>query len=72
MRCDTTVFAPKWGHVPRHVLPTTCPPELRRCIDKATARCRSSALEKASAHKAQKQMELIGQQNAVDLIGNTR
>lgn len=63
---------PGRGPVPRRVLPASCPPALRRRIDEATARCGSEATRKLDAHKVQKDLELVGQQNALDLIGNTR
>lgn len=63
---------PEKGAIPRHVFLARCPPELQRRIDEASARCRGAAQTRINAHKAQKQLELQGQQNALDLIDGPR
>ncbi|CAG9982154.1 unnamed protein product [Clonostachys byssicola] len=63
---------PEKGAIPRHVFLARCPPELQRRIDESSARCRGTAQTRLNAHKAQKQLELQGQQNALDLIDGPR
>lgn len=63
---------PEKGPIPRHVLPPTCPPELRRRVDEATVRCRNSATAKLEAQSAQAQLERRGQEMALDLVRDDR
>jgi hypothetical protein len=63
---------PERGPLPRYVFPDRTPLELQQRIDQATQRCAANAQAKLRANQARIDVELLGQQNAVDLVDGTR
>ncbi|USP74647.1 hypothetical protein yc1106_01921 [Curvularia clavata] len=63
---------PERGPLPRYAFPARTPLELQQRLDQATQRCAANAKEKLRANQARIDLELLGQQNAVDLIDGTR
>ena len=63
---------PERGPLPRYVFPRRPSPEVLHRINQASQRCAQRAQEKQRANQARINMELQGQQNAVDSIDGTR
>ena len=58
------------GPVPRYLLPPTCPPELTRRVDEASARCRKASTDKINAQLAKAQIQGMAGRAAVALTSN--
>ncbi|KAF5553488.1 hypothetical protein FMEXI_2405 [Fusarium mexicanum] len=61
---------PERGPVPRYVLPPTCPPEVTRRVDEASARCRKASADKINAQLAKARIQGMAGRATVALTSN--
>lgn len=61
---------PQMGPVPRHVLPASCPPEVKRRIEESSVRCQQASAEKINAQLTKARIQGMAGRATVALTSN--